>query len=141
MIMNSAFFLRKEDRNPAWHVIDAQGQVLGRLASHIANLLRGKNKPEFTAHQDAGDYVIVINAEKIVLTGDKLDQKDYRRHSGYMGGLKVITAKDMLKKFPERVIQHAVKGMLPKRNLGRQLSDKLKVYAGPTHPHAAQIAK
>lgn len=121
-----------------WYVVDAAGMTLGRLASEVASILRGKNKPTFTPHMDTGDYVIVINAEKIAVTGRKLDQKIYYRHSDYVGGMKQETLKEKLKKKPESVIEHAVKGMLPKGPLGRQMYRKLYVYAGPEHKHAAQ---
>ena len=121
-----------------WYVVDAEGKTLGRLASEVAKVLRGKNKPIFTPHIDTGDYVIVVNAEKIKVTGKKLDQKVYYRHSGYVGGIKETTLKEMLNKHPERVIEFAVKGMLPKGPLGRQMYTKLFVYAGPDHKHAAQ---
>ena len=121
-----------------WYVVDAEGMTLGRLASEVAKVLRGKNKPIFTPHIDTGDYVIVVNAEKIKVTGKKLDQKVYYRHSGYVGGIKETTLKEMLNKHPERVIEFAVKGMLPKGPLGRAMIKKLFVYAGPEHPHAAQ---
>ena len=121
-----------------WYVIDAEGQTLGRLASEIANILRGKNKPTYTPHIDTGDYVIVVNAEKVKTTGKKLDQKIYYHHSDYVGGMKETTLKEMLAKHPERVIEFAVKGMLPKGPLGRQMYTKLHVYAGPEHDHAAQ---
>ncbi|HEX7127112.1 MAG TPA: 50S ribosomal protein L13 [Thermodesulfobacteriota bacterium] len=121
-----------------WRVIDAEKQVLGRLASQVATILRGKDKPTFTPHADTGDYVIVVNAAKVRLTGRKLDDKIYYRHTMYPGGLKATTAADMLAKHPERVIQLAVRGMLPKTKMGRHLMTKLKVYAGPDHPHAAQ---
>jgi large subunit ribosomal protein L13 len=121
-----------------WCVVDASGHVLGRLASFVAHRLRGKHKPIYTPHVDTGDHVIVINAEKVALTGDKWDDKVYYRHSGYMGGLKAITAKDLLKKRPEDLIKNAVRGMLPKNSLGRKILKKLKVYAGPEHPHEAQ---
>ncbi len=124
-----------------WWVIDATDQVLGRLASRIALLLMGKRKPEYTPHLDTGDFVVVVNAEKVRLTGKKLDQKMYYRHSGYPGGLKVRTARQMLQSHPERVIQLAVKRMLPKNRLGRRMLKRLKVYAGPVHPHAAQKPK
>ena len=114
-----------------WYVVDAAGMNLGRLSSEIAKVLRGKNKPIFTPHMDCGDYVVVVNAEKIVVTGKKLDQKIYYRHSEYVGGMKETTLKDMLAKHPERVIEHAVKGMLPKGPLGRAMYKKLFVYAGP----------
>ena len=121
-----------------WYVVDAAGMTLGRLASEVAKILRGKNKPIFTPHLDMGDYVIVINAEKISVTGKKLDQKVYYHHSGYVGGLKEVTLKEKMAKKPEQVIELAVKGMLPKGPLGRQMYRKLFVYAGPEHNHAAQ---
>ena len=121
-----------------WYVVDATGHTLGRLASEVASVLRGKNKAIFTPHVDTGDYVIVVNAEKIAVTGKKMDQKIYYSHSDYVGGLKSATLKEMLAKHPERVIEHAVKGMLPKGPLGRQMYTKLFVYAGPDHKHAAQ---
>ena len=121
-----------------WYVVDAEGCTLGRLASEVAKVLRGKNKPEYTPHIDTGDYVIVVNAEKIKVTGKKLDQKIYYHHSDYVGGMKETTLKEMLNKHPERVIEFAVKGMLPKGPLGRQMYTKLFVYAGPDHKHAAQ---
>ena len=121
-----------------WYVVDASGMVLGRLASEVASVLRGKNKPEFTPNVDNGDYVVVINAEKIKVTGRKLDQKIYYRHSDYVGSLKETTLREMLAKHPERVIEFAVKGMLPKGPLGREMMTKLHVYAGAEHPHAAQ---
>ena len=121
-----------------WYVVDAEGMTLGRLASEVASILRGKNKPTFTPHMDTGDYVIVVNAEKIKVTGKKLDQKVYYHHSGYVGGLKETTLKEKLAKKPEQVFELAVKGMLPKGPLGRQMYRKLFVYAGPEHKHAAQ---
>ena len=121
-----------------WYVIDAEGEVLGRLASEIASVLRGKRKPIFTPHVDCGDFVIVINADKVVLTGDKLNQKIHAYHTGYPGGRKEIVYSEMIEKRPEKVIELAVKGMLPKSRLGRQMIKKLKVYAGAEHPHAAQ---
>lgn len=121
-----------------WFVVDAQGQTLGRLATHIAVLLRGKHKPIYTPHVDCGDYVIVVNADKINVTGQKLDQKIYYRHSGYPGGLRQVTLRRRLQTHPERVIESAVRGMLPKNRLGRKMFKKLKVYAGPIHPHEAQ---
>ena len=121
-----------------WYVVDAEGKTLGRLASEVAKVLRGKNKPIFTPHIDTGDYVIVVNAEKIKVTGKKLDQKVYYRHSGYVGGIKETTLKEMLNKHPERVIEFAVKGMLPKGPLGRSMIKKLHVYAGPEHEQQAQ---
>jgi len=121
-----------------WWLVDADGKVLGRLATEVADVLRGKNKAIFTPHVDTGDFVVVINAEKVKLTGNKLSDKMYHRHSGFIGGLKSISAGNLLQKKPEAVIQHAVKGMLPKNRLGRKMIKKLKVYAGPEHPHEAQ---
>ena len=121
-----------------WYVVDATGHTLGRLASEVANVLRGKNKPIYTPHIDTGDYVIIVNAEKIKVTGKKLEQKIYYNHSDYVGGMKETTLKEMLAKKPEYVINHAVKGMLPKGPLGRQMLKKLHVYAGSEHEHAAQ---
>ncbi len=121
-----------------WYVVDAEGQTLGRLAAEVAKVLRGKNKPMYTPHLDTGDYVIVVNADKIKVTGKKLDQKVYYRHSDYVGGLKSATLRELLNTHPERVIEYAVKGMLPKGPLGEQMYRKLFVYAGPEHKHAAQ---
>jgi large subunit ribosomal protein L13 len=121
-----------------WYLVDAEDQVLGRMASAIAVVLMGKDKPHYTSFLDTGDFVVVVNAEKIRLTGNKLDEKLYRSHSGYPGGLKEISARDLLKKHPERLIQNAVKGMLPKNKLGKKMFKKLKVYRGSEHPHEAQ---
>ncbi len=121
-----------------WYVVDAEGRTLGRLASEVAKILRGKHRPEFTPHVDTGDYVIITNAEKIKVTGKKLSQKIYYRHSGYVGGMKETTLSEMLAKKPERVLELAIKGMLPKGPLGRKMYRKLFVYAGPEHKHAAQ---
>ena len=121
-----------------WYVVDADGMTLGRLASQVASILRGKNKPTYTPHVDTGDYVIVINADKVILTGKKLDQKIYYKHSGFPGGLSETPYRRLLNEKPEFVIQHAVIGMLPKGPLGRQMAKKLKVYSGPDHEHAAQ---
>ena len=121
-----------------WYLIDAKDQVLGRLATKAALLLRGKHKPQFTPHVDTGDFVVVINADKIRLSGTKANSKEYYRHSGYPGGLKCETFAEAMQKHPERVIEHAIKGMLPKGSLGRKQATKLKVYAGEEHPHAAQ---
>ena len=121
-----------------WYVVDAEGCTLGRLASGVASVLRGKNKPIFTPHMDCGDYVIIVNADKIKVSGKKLDQKIYYNHSDYVGGMKETTLKEMMEKHPERVIELAVKGMLPKGPLGRQMYTKLHVYAGPDHEQAAQ---
>lgn len=139
MDMNRTFFLRKEDRLPKWKLIDAEGQILGRLATQIADTLRGKDKAIYTPQTDAGDYVVVINAEKIVLTGNKMEDKTYEHYTGWIGGLKVTTPKELLKKHPERIIEHAVKGMLPKTKMGDAMLSKLRVYAGSNHPHTAQI--
>jgi large subunit ribosomal protein L13 len=124
-----------------WYVVDAENQTLGRLAAKIAPILRGKHKPIYTPHLDCGDFVIVINADKVRVTGRKLDQKYYHRYSGYPGGLRSISLRDQLAKHPERVLEAAVKGMLPKNSLGRQMFKKLKVYAGESHPHQAQQPK
>ncbi len=124
-----------------WYVVDAAGQTLGRLATTVANVLRGKHKPTYTPGLDVGDFVIVVNADKIVVTGDKLEQKKYYRYSGYPGGLRETSLAVMLRNHPTRVIELAVKGMLPKNRLGRAMIKKLKVYAGETHPHAAQQPK
>ena len=122
-----------------WYVVDAEGKTLGRLASEVAKVLRGKNKAIFTPHIDTGDYVIVVNADKVKVTGKKLDQKIYYHHSDYIGGMKETTLREMMNKHPERVIEYAIKGMLPKGPLGRQMYTKLFVYAGPDHKHAAQM--
>jgi large subunit ribosomal protein L13 len=134
----NTFSAREQDIDRKWYVVDAQGKTLGRLSTEIATILRGKHKPIYTPHIDCGDYVIVINADKVWVTGLKLDQKKYYRHSGYPGGMREITLRDQLSKFPERVIESAVKGMLPKNRLGRKMYKKLKVYAGSNHPHTAQ---
>ena len=123
----------------AWYVVDAEGQTLGRLASSVATILRGKHKPIYNPSVDCGDFVIVINADKVAVTGKRLEQKRYYRHSLYIGGLKEITLRDQLQQHPERVIESAVRGMLPKNALGRKMFKKLKVYAGGEHPHAAQL--
>jgi len=124
-----------------WYVIDASGLVLGRLATQIATLLRGKHKPTFTPSLDGGDFVIVVNAEKVLVTGRKAEQKIYYRHTGYPGGLRETPYKMMMAKHPDRILRFAVKGMLPKNRIGRQLLTKLRIYAGPSHPHAAQCPK
>jgi len=124
-----------------WYVVDAAGKTLGRLASEVARRLRGKHKPEYTPHVDTGDYIIVVNAEKVRVTGRKEQQKLYRHHTGYIGGLKTFTFEELRRRKPERIIERAVKGMLPKNPLGRAMYRKLKVYAGPDHPHAAQQPK
>jgi len=129
---------KRDDIQEKWWVVDAEGMVLGRLASVVASRLRGKHNPLFTPHVDCGDFIVVVNADKIVLTGRKLKQKIYYRHSGYIGGLKEITAEKLLEKRPEDLVRFAVKGMLPKNSLGRSMFSKLKVYAGGDHPHKAQ---
>src|SRR3954469_14492436 len=132
------YVAKPSDRERNWLLVDAEGQTLGRLATQIANVLRGKRKPEYTPHIDTGDFVVVVNAEKISVTGDKLHAKLYHRHSGYPGGLKTRTLEEMLDRRPEEAIRLAVKGMLPRNRLARKQLTKLKVYAGPDHPHAAQ---
>lgn len=132
---------KQSDIKEKWFVVDAAGMVLGRLATQVAHRLRGKHNPLFTPHIDAGDRIIVINADKVTLTGRKWDQKTYYRHSGYVGGIKSITAKKLLEKRPEDLVRFAVKGMLPKNRLGRKIFKKLKVYAGDQHPHEAQQPK
>ncbi|MBE9212521.1 50S ribosomal protein L13 [Plectonema cf. radiosum LEGE 06105] len=139
--MNKTYLPTQETVQRDWYIVDAADQRLGRLATEIAMILRGKNKPHFTPYMDAGDFVIVVNAEKIVVTGKKSSQKLYRRHSGRPGGMKTETFEHLQARLPERIIEKAVKGMLPKNSLGRQLFTKLKVYAGPAHPHAAQQPK
>jgi large subunit ribosomal protein L13 len=135
------FVTKAADIEREWWIVDAKGKTLGRLATQIATILRGKNKPIYAPNIDVGDYVIVINAEHIAVTGNRLDDKKYYHHSGYHGGIKEITLRDQLDRHPERVIQAAVKGMLPKNALGRAMFSKLKVYAGEAHPHAAQRPK
>jgi large subunit ribosomal protein L13 len=132
---------RAEDIEREWFLVNAEGKTLGRLASEIAKVLRGKHKPIYTPHLDCGDYVIVVNAEKVRVTGRKLDQKMYYRHTGYPGGIKSISLRNQLQKHPDRVLQAAVRGMLPKNRLGRKMLKKLKVYAGDSHPHQAQQPK
>lgn len=132
------FSAKSKEVERAWHVVDLDGQTVGRAATQIASILRGKHKPIYTPHVDTGDYVVCINADKVVFTGNKLEQKTYYRHSQYPGGLKSISAKELLEKRPEDVITFAIKGMLPKGPLGRQMIAKLKVYAGTAHPHEAQ---
>ena len=132
------YLAKAEDINRKWYVVDAEGLVLGRLASQVASILRGKNKPTYTPNVDTGDYVIVINADKVVLTGNKLDQKMYYRHTGYVGGLKAVNYRKLLAEKPEFVVRHAVVGMLPKGPLGRKMATKLKVYAGAEYEQTAQ---
>ena len=133
-----SYIPRKDEIKSSWHVLDAEGQVLGRLASRVARLLTGKDKPTYVTFLDTGDHVIVINADKVRLTGKKLSEKMYRRHTGYPGGLREIAAGDLLAKHPEKLVREAVVGMLPKTKLGRAMRKKLKVYRGPHHPHQAQ---
>jgi large subunit ribosomal protein L13 len=135
------FIAKKEEAERNWVLIDAADKVLGKVAVEIASILRGKTKPVFTPHVDTGDFVIVINAEKVQLTGNKLEQKVYYHHSGYMGGIKAATAKSLMAKNPEKILQNAVKGMLPKNSLGKSMFKKLKVYTGSNHPHEAQMPK
>jgi len=137
--MNKAFFLRKEDRAPEWHVIDAEGQTLGRLATQVATLLRGRHKPTYTAHTDSGDYVVILNCDKFKVTGNKMLGKEYVSYSGWRGGKKVTSLRDKLAKHPTDIIMLAVKGMLPRTALGRQILTKLKCYTGNEHPHIAQV--
>ena len=135
------FQVKKEQIKRGWYLVDAEGEILGRLASKIASVLRGKDKPIFTPHLDTGEFVVVINAGKVKLTGRKLQEKKYYHHSGYPGGIKSITAKELIQKKPEELIRKAVRGMLPKNRLGRKLLKKLKVYSGHDHPHQAQQPK
>lgn len=135
------YFPKDGELKHDWLLIDAEGQTVGRLATQIAQLLRGKHKVDFTPNQTGGDFVVVVNAEKIVFSGNKLEDKEYQRYSGYQSGLKRIPASRMLETFPERIIESAVKGMLPKNTLGRKLMTRLKVYSGAAHPHAAQQPK
>jgi large subunit ribosomal protein L13 len=138
--MKRTFMATREDalKNRRWHLVDAEGKVLGRLACQIANILRGKNKPSFTPHEDTGDFVVVINAASLRLTGNKVESKLYRRHTGWPGGIRERAAKTEIDTHPERMLRHAVVGMLPKNRLGRQLATKVKIYRGADHPHAAQ---
>ena len=138
--MNKAFFLKKEDRKPSWKVIDAKGKILGRLATKIADILCGKHKAIYTPHTDAGDYVVVVNAKDVVLSGKKMTIKQYDSYSGYIGGLSSMTAQEMMDKYPTRIIELAVKRMLPKTKFGKAAIKKLKIYAGPEHPHKAQLS-
>lgn len=132
------FVAKEQEIEKKWYLVDAENRILGRLATQIALRLRGKHKPIFTPHADTGDFIVVVNADKIALTGAKLDKKNYYHHSGYMGGLKTVPARRLLEKKPEEVLRLAVKGMLPKNSLGRRQLKKLKIYTGPDHPHTAQ---
>ncbi len=133
-----SYMARPHEVERRWHLIDAEGQTLGRLATEIARLLRGKNKPQYTPHIDTGDFVVVVNAEKVVVTGNKAEQKVYYRHTGYPGGLRETSFEAMLERKPTEILRRAVRGMMPKTRLGRQQLKKLKIYAGPEHPHEAQ---
>jgi large subunit ribosomal protein L13 len=137
--MKTYFAKKEEPIEKNWVLIDAEGKILGRMATEIADILRGKNKPVYTPHVDTGDFVVVINAEKVHLTGKKWDQKVYYHHSGYIGGIKAHPAREVLEKKPEELVRHAVKGMLPKNRLGRRMITKLKIYRGSEHPHEAQM--
>jgi large subunit ribosomal protein L13 len=136
--MMKSYMARPLEVERKWYVVDAEGQTLGRLATEIATILRGKNKPQYTPHVDTGDFVVVVNAEKVVVTGRKAEQKVYRRHSGYPGGLKETSYEQLMERRPTEILRRAVKGMMPKNRLARQQLRKLKIYAGPEHPHAAQ---
>ena len=137
-MLTKTYSQKQKEVNRGWKYVDADGQVLGRLATRVATILRGKDKPTFTPHIDGGDFVVVVNAEKVALTGNKWEDKMYYCHSGYLGGLKSRTAKDLLEKRPTDLVLHAVRGMLPKNRLGRKMLKKLKIYAGSDHPHEAQ---
>lgn len=141
MDMNRTFFLAKEKSAPRWRLIDAEGQIVGRLATQIADILRGKDQAHYTQHTDSGDYIVVINAEKIVFTGKKMEQKEYKWYTGWIGGLKTLFAKQMLAKKPEEILRHAVAGMLPRNKMSDVHLRKLKIYVGPEHPHKAQISQ
>ena len=132
------FSARPQDIEPAWHLVDAENLVVGRLSAQVAAIIRGKHKPEYTPHVDGGDFVVIVNADKVRFTGNKETDKTYFRHSGYPGGVTLQTPRDVREKYPERILEHSIKGMLPKNRLGRQMAKKLKVYAGADHPHAAQ---
>lgn len=134
----SSFIAKPHEVERKWYVVDAEGKTLGRMASEVAAVLRGKNKPTYTPHVDCGDYVIVINAAKVEVTGKKRKEKIYKRHTGYPGGLREVTFEKLQEKHPEEIVRHAIKGMMPNGKLGRQMYKKLKVYAGPEHDHAAQ---
>jgi large subunit ribosomal protein L13 len=136
--MMKSYMARPLEVERRWHLIDAEGKTLGRLASEIARLLRGKNRPQYTPHVDVGDFVVVVNAEKIAVTGKKAEQKIYRRYTGYPGGLRELSYEDMAERKPTEILRKSVYGMMPKTRLGRQQLSKLKIYAGPEHPHAAQ---
>ncbi len=136
--MKKTYSAKKGDITRQWHIIDAEDFVLGRMASKVAHILKGKHKPIYTPSIDTGDHVVIINAEKVKLTGRKLEKKVYWRHSGYIGGIKSKTAADIMEKHPEKIIRHAIAGMLPKNTIGRKMIKKLRIYVGPDHPHKAQ---
>ena len=138
MYLKKSFVLKPREAKKNWYLIDATNKIVGRLASEAASLLRGKQNPQFTPHTDSGDYVIIVNADKVTLTGKKWDQKIYYRHSGYIGGIKQRTAQDQRERCPEKILYHAIKGMLPKNRLGRKQLIKLKIFTGNDHPHTAQ---
>jgi large subunit ribosomal protein L13 len=140
-LVQPSYSAKKAEITREWYIVDAEGQTLGRLASKVSKILQGKHKPIYTPHIDTGDFVIIINAEKINVTGNKANTKVYRKHSGYPGGLKEVSYKRLLEKQPEQIIRYAIKGMMPKTILGKQMLKKLKVYAGPNHPHQAQKPK
>ena len=140
-LVQPSYSAKKDEITREWYIVDAEGQTLGRLASKVSKILQGKHKPIYTPHIDTGDFVIIINAEKINVTGNKANTKVYRKHSGYPGGLKEVSYKRLLEKQPEQIIRYAIKGMMPKTILGKQMLKKLKVYAGPNHPHQAQKPK
>lgn len=141
MTINKTYTPKPGDIERAWHLVDATGLPLGRLASEVAQILRGKHKPTYAPHMDTGDFVVVVNADKVAVTSDKSQSKIYYRHSGYPGGIKAETFESLMARRPEAIVERAVRGMLPKNKLGRQMARKLKVYAGPDHPHAAQQPK
>lgn len=138
--MNKTFFLKKEERKPKWVHFDAKGKILGRLATQIADILRGKHTPSYTPHTDGGDYVVVVNAKEVVLSGNKMETKTYDSYSGYIGGLSTRTAREIMEKNPAEIIELAVKRMLPKTKMGKAVIKKLKIYPGPEHPHKAQLS-
>ncbi len=140
MDMNSVFFLKTDERTPKWRVVDCKGIGVGRVATMIADALRGKDRATFTPHADGGDYVVVINTDHLVFTGNKLEDKKYEWHTGWIGNLKSLSARQVMEKDSTRIVENAVKGMLPKNKLSRQLLNKLKIYKGAEHPHAAQVA-
>lgn len=139
MDMNKAFFIKRTEKKPQWRKMDATGKIVGRFATEVANMLRGKDRPAYTPHVDGGDYIIIVNADKVVFTGNKREEKLYTWYTGYIGGQKQTTAADLFKKKPEEILRHAIIGMLPKNALSMKLERKLKIYAGPEHPHQAQL--